>query len=472
MKKPLALLALLLLGACVPKDAPQVTPLEPAQLGLGAAAAPRVQGEWWKAFGDPQADRLAAQVVAGNPTLQAALARIRGARAELQSANAADQPQIELQGSEQRELLSKDFIIPPPYAGTWRWMGNVQANLTWSLDFWGKQAALIAKAQDQAQAAALDAQAARLALSGAFAQAYIDLYLAYVSADIADQAVAEREEILRLTQNRFNAGLENPQSLEQAKSALSASKSYRLRLSAQRDLDVHAIAALAGQGAADYGAITRPTPKLDVALPMPASLPADLLSRRPDILAARARIDAAMQGRAAAKADFYPNIDITAFAGFQAIGLSNLASGDAFTTGLGPAVHLPIFDAGKLRADYRGATAKLDEAVADYNGAVVNAIKQSADAMTQVSSLAQQRAELENSLASAEKSFAFAQTRYKTGLSDQVTLLGAENNVLLLRQQYAALMTQQVGQRILLMLSVGGGFNPTDITVAYKDKTP
>src|ERR1019366_5236480 len=99
------------------------------------------------------------------------------------------------------------------------------------------------------------------------------------------------------------------------------------RVAAQRDLDIHAIAALAGQGAALYPTIVRPTPDLDAALPLPASLPADLVSRRPDILAARARVDAAAKGREAAHADFYPDINLAAFAGFQAVGLSNLLTG-------------------------------------------------------------------------------------------------------------------------------------------------
>lgn len=471
MKKPLAaLLCALLLSACVdtPPTDPQVAQLDAGKLGLGQAPMAQVPVTWWTAFDDPQVNRLAPQVMANNPSLSKAMARLHAAQAQLSVNQAQDLPQVTLDGQEQRLLFSKDYIIPPPYGGSYRWYGQVVGNLTWNLDFWGKQAALIDKARGTAEAAALDVEAAHLAVSGAFAQAYIDLLLNYQNGDIADATVAEREGIVKITQGRFDAGLENASALEQAKALLSIAQADQLRYQAARETDVHAIAALAGEGANAYAGIVRPTPKLDAALPLPASLPADLLARRPDILAARARIDAAMAGRKAAKAAFYPDINIVALAGFQAIGLSNLFSGDAFTYGAGPAVHLPIFDAGKLRAEYAGATADLDEAVADYNDAVVNAIKQAADAMTQVKSLEQQRLRQQAAVESAQRAFQIAEDRYRSGLSTQLPMLQAESTLLQARQALAAVTAQGVIERITLLLTVGGPFN-TDTKIAKQD---
>jgi NodT family efflux transporter outer membrane factor (OMF) lipoprotein len=440
--------------------------MAPASLGLGAANAPTPQGAWWESFGDPQVNRLAGLLVKDNPTLAAAIARIRSAESQASVAGANDLPQINLDGQDQRDLLSKDYIIPPPYGGTYRWFGQVETNLTWSLDFWGKQAALIAQAKNSAEASVLDAQGARLALSGAFAQTYINLYLAYVDGDIANETVAERQEILDLTQNRFNAGLENASAVEQAKALLSLAKVDRARVAAQRETDIHAIAALAGEGASLYPTIVRPTPNLDAALPLPDTLPADLLARRPDILAAQARVAAAAKGREAAHDEFYPDINLAAFAGFQAVGLSNLISGNAFTMGVGPAIHLPLFDAGKIRAQYAGATAGLDVAIADYNGAVVTAIKQTEDAMTEVRSLTSERADQQAALDSATRAFALAEERYKDGLSDQIPMLTTESTLLSARQQMAALVAETAEQRVTLLLSVGGDFDPSQILTA------
>jgi NodT family efflux transporter outer membrane factor (OMF) lipoprotein len=461
-KKSGALLTSLLLTACVdaPPTTPQVASVEQSRLGLTGEAAPHAPRDWWKAFDDPQVDRLAASVIANNPTLTSALARIRAAQAELAINRADDRPQVSLNGSEQRTLFSQNYIIPPPFGGSYSWYGSLTADLSWNLDFWGKQAALIEKARNTATAAALDAEAAHLALSGAFAQAYINLLLNYQYGDIADATIAERSEILKITQGRFNAGLENGSAVEQAKSLLSIAKADQLRFAAAREMDIHAIAALAGQGADIYQTITRPNPNLDVALPLPQKLPADLLARRPDILAAKARVAAAIKGREAAHADFYPDINLAALAGFQSLGLSNLLTGNSFTMGIGPAIHLPIFDAGKLRAQYARSTADLDLAVSDYNGAVLGAIKQTADAMTQVASLAAQRTQQQDAVNSAERAFRIAEDRYRSGLATQLPMLTAEATLLQARQALAGVVAQGAQQRITLMLTVGGSFEP------------
>ncbi len=401
-----------------------------------------------------------AQALGANPNLQSALARIRAAQAEVSAGRTATYPQINLDGTEQRELLSNAYGLLPRYGGSWQWVGDVEARMNWSLDFWGKQAALIDRARGLAHAASLDAAAARLALSGSFVGSYIGLLLAYQNIDIAAQTVAERQTILDLTQSRVNAGLENEAALEQAKALLALAKIEVMRSKAQRDMAIHAIAALIGQGASVYATIEQPAPSLEAGLSLPEVLPADLLARRPDILAAHARVTAAASGREAAHADFYPNINLTAAIGFQALGLSSLFTSNGLVMGAGPAIHLPIFDAGKIRAQYALATADLDAAVADYNGTVVGAIRQTADALTQVAALTEQHAQQQAALDSADRAFALAKERYRLGLSGQIPMLTAESTLLQARQQMAALMAQSAAQRVTLLLSVGGGFNP------------
>lgn len=472
MRKPFALMSALMLSACVatPPTDPQVKPVEPADLGLAGAPAPQADADWWKVFRDPQVDRLAQQVMTANPTLTAALARMRAAQAALAASHTQDLPQLSLDGNDQRTLFSKNYIIPPPYAGTWHWYGTLGADLSWNLDFWGKQADLIARARYTADAMALDVAAARLALSGSFAQTYLDLLLNYQYGDIADEAVAERSEILKITQGRFDAGLENGSALAQAKVLLAQAKADQLRYAAARAADVHALAALAGEGANAYDAIMRPAPDLAVRLPLPDKLPADLLSRRPDVLAAKARVLAAIQGRDAARASFFPDINLTAMAGFQSLGLANLITGNSFTTGVGPAIHLPIFDAGRLKAQYASATADLDGAVADYNGAVVNAIQQTADAMTQVKSLDGQIAQQREAVVNAQKAFQIAEDRYRGGLDTQLPMLSTQAMLLQARSGLAALMCASTRQRITLLLTVGGSFTPSPDTTQIADK--
>ena len=464
MNKSLAaalILALPLVG-CVqaPSTTPSQSEIVPTSLGLGSEAAPRPAADWWKAFNDPQLDRLVEQLLANNPTLQGALARIRAAEAEVSSARSLQYPNINIDGTDTAQLVSKEFVYPQRFGGTWQWVGDVEARLRWSLDFWGRQAALIERARNVREAASLDANAARLALAGQFAQSYVALLLAWQNIDIAHQTLEERQTILDLTQSRVTSGLENEASLEQAKALLAMAGMELRRTEAQRDIGVHAIAALIGRGADAYPSIARPAVAVENALPLPEHLPADLLSRRPDILAAQMRISAASAGREAAHADFYPNIDLTAALGFQAIGFNNLFSSDALTAGVGPAIHLPIFDAGRIRAQYASATADLDAAVADYNGTVVRAVRQTADALTEVASLADQRRQQKQALDSADRAFDLAKERYRLGLSGQIPMLTAEATLLEARRQMAALVAEAANQRVALLLAAGGGYNP------------
>ena len=371
-------------------------------------------------------------------------------------------------------MLSKDYIIPPPYGGSWRWLGALQGNLTWSLDFWGKQSALIDKAHDTEQAAMLDAQGAKLALSGAFAQIYVNLMLAWQNGDIADRTVAERSEILQLTQSRASAGLENQQAVEQATALLSLAKIDQMRFAVKRELDIHAIAALTGQGAAGYAGIT------------PAATGAGrgvaVASRRCPPICCRAALMCWPRWRAVSMppprgarrrmpTSIPASISPPHGPGRRS-GSPTCSAPMPSPWAPAPTFHLPIFDAGKIRAQYAGATAQLDLAVADYNNAAMDAIKQAADAMSQVKSLKGQRAEQDAALASAEKSFALAEERYKAGLSNQIVMLNAESTLLQAREQAAALASSDVSQRITLMLSVGGGFNPPAVPTKAADAAP
>ena len=473
MKRAAALIAAAaLLSACV--DTPSTTPSEVAlkseALGLSAAPAPTVPDRWWTAFNDPQLDALVDQALKGSPTLAAALARVREAQSELSSARARTYPQVTLDGQDVYQRFSKNYIIPPPFAGTYRWFGQVQANLTWSLDFFGKEETQIARARAGARAAALDATAARLLLAGSVTQAYVALWRAEVLVDVGGEAVAQREGIAALTAGRVRAGLDVLQSQKQAGALLALAREDLTRAVAARDLAVHQIAALIGRGADAYD-IKRPALS-DTVLALPATLPADLLARRADIAAAQARIEAAFQGREVARKAYYPDIDLVALAGTAAIGLGNLFSSSSFQLGAGPAIHLPIFDAGKLDADYAGATAGLDEAVADYNETVVSAVRQTADAITTLDSLQNQAADQRAALADAQSSFELARERYRSGLSPQQNTLDAQGLLIQAQTGSAALAADTLSARVTLLMAIGGGYVPQSDSTANAISKP
>jgi NodT family efflux transporter outer membrane factor (OMF) lipoprotein len=461
-----------LLGGCVsaPSTTPSQTALKPETLGLGATPTPAISDVWWTSFGDPQLDRLVDEALKGSPTLAVAMARVRQAQSQLSSTRAGTYPQLTFDAQETRERFSNDYIIPPPFGGTTQWIGTVQANLSWSLDLFGKEAAQVERARADAHAAELDATAARLMLAGSVTQAYIALWRAYVLIDVAQETVTQQQGILSLTSGRVRAGLDNPASQKQAEALVAIARQDLISAVAMRDLAVHQIAALIGRGADAYD-ISRPRLD-DAALALPQVLPADLLARRADIAAAEARIDAAFQGREVARKAFYPDVNLLGLAGWAAIGLAPMFSASALNYGAGPAIHLPIFDAGKLRADYAGATAGLDAAVGDYNESVVVAVRQTADALTQLKNLQDQEGEQKTALAAADASFKLATERYRSGLSPQLNALNAESLLIQSRRQNAALGADIASARVTLLMAIGGGFvNSTTTTISENQDT-
>jgi NodT family efflux transporter outer membrane factor (OMF) lipoprotein len=213
-------------------------------------------------------------------------------------------------------------------------------------------------------------------------------------------------------------------------------------------------------------------PALDVAaaLPVPADLPINLLARRPDVLSARRSVDAADASRAAAKAAFYPSVTLQSLAGIGAFGLHDLLQWNARGYSAGPAISLPLFDGGRLRAQYRGSEAALDAAVDSYNDTVLRAVQQTADQITGLGALERERLDQQQTLDASEAAYRLAEERYRAGLANYLTVLNAETQVLVARQTMLDIITSQANARVKLLLAVGGSFDPKNdgLSVARK----
>lgn len=462
MRIALILAVALTLGGCVipQKEDPASAPIATESLGLSGASVAPAQKDWWKELGDPQLDALIDAGLSNSPTLVQAMARVRGAQARTLAAGAADDPRFSFDADETFQRFSENFYIPPPYGGHTYWLGQTTASMAWDLDFWGRQADLINQANSQLSASHLDVAAARLALAGSITQAYVDLQRSWELIDIAVRLETQRQHLLELTQQRVSAGLDTQMEVRIAESLLPQARAARLQAESQRDLALHQLAALTGRGADRYAQFVRPQLKLDAALGVPDRLPADLLARRPDILAAKARIDAATAGREAAHAAFYPDVDLKAFVGTQAIGLDKLFDGGSLIYGVGPALHLPLFDAKRLRAGYKEATAELDASVASYNSTVLTAVRETADQLTLNDSLTRQIEQAEQTFSAARGAYDLAQKRYEAGLSTQLVVLDAESRVLDAKRALVALNANRLLSRVNLLLTLGGSFDP------------
>ncbi|AMN47945.1 RND transporter [Steroidobacter denitrificans] len=465
--------AVLVLASCAaPREPGNIAPIAVPSLGLAAEAAAPIDAQWWKTFGDPQLDRILGDALAGSPTLEAALARVRLAESALAVSEAARRPQLTLDANGQIQRLSDAYIIPPPYGGSTRWIGQAQANLGWDLDFWGRQAAAVGQARAETDAAGLDYAAASLALAGSIAQTYIELTRVERQFGLAQRVLVEREQALLLVGLRVRSELAGERDARAAEILRAEAQQVLVRVQGQREMLVHALALLAGQGADYYATIRPPTPALDAVLPLPAELPADLLARRPDILSTQARVDAALAGRETARTAFYPNFNLIGLAGAQAIGLNHLFGKDAVTYGAGAAVHLPIFDGGRLRAEYAGANARVDAAIADYNQAVLSAVRETADALTRVANLSATLDVQRTAAAGTAELRRLDEVRFISGLGSRLELIDAELRLLSARQETVDLEADQAVARIRLLLALGGGFDSEAGSAALVDTRP
>jgi NodT family efflux transporter outer membrane factor (OMF) lipoprotein len=237
--------------------------------------------------------------------------------------------------------------------------------------------------------------------------------------------------------------------------------------SARADLDLideqiaqtrDAIAALLGQGPDRGLALQRPATTRLKAFGLPARLSADLIGRRPDVVAARWRAEAAAKRIGEAKAAFYPDINLTAFVGQQSLYLRELFAAGSDVGQVGPAISLPIFDAGELRGQLRGAKADYSEAVASYDAALTQALREVADAAASERALDQRLKDSREALADREEAYRIARLRYEGGLANYQTVLIAEDSVLQSRRTVVDLEARAFSLDIQLIKALGGGY--------------
>ncbi|WP_326534860.1 efflux transporter outer membrane subunit [Pseudorhodoferax sp.] len=449
--------------------APQAQLREAASVGVPpatAATAPAVETAWWRAYGDPALDQLVDQALAGSPSLGLAQARLARALAVVEVADAALLPQVGLGVDLTRQRYTETGAVPAPLAGTVREIGLLQLSSSWELDFFGKNRAALDAALGGVRAAAADAQAARALLAQQIVRGWLQLARAQDQLAVAERTLAQRGEQLALVKDRLDAGLDTHLELRQAEGGLPEARQQIEALREQIQLSRHALAALAAQPPESLQGAAPSLARLQ-APGLPAVLPADLLGRRADVQAARWRVEAATRDVDAARAQFYPNISLTGFAGLSSIGLSNLLQAGSLQWGIGPALRLPLFDAGRLRANLRGKAADVDAAVESYNGAIVGAVREVADQLVSVRSVTLQQQEQRAAQEAAEGAYAIAKQRYGAGLGNYLQVLTAESNVLAQRRQQVELAARALDVQAQLAHALGGG-----VTVDPAPATP
>ncbi|MFZ2235539.1 MAG: efflux transporter outer membrane subunit, partial [Dokdonella sp.] len=391
-----------------------------ADIKLSDAAWPAT--DWWRALGDPQLDALIDEALRGNPNLEAADARTRLALAQADATDAAQKPTVGA-GFSASGIRIPESVVEPPIGGHYSTLYRATVNFEYGIDLWGGKRAAWEAAVDRVHASEVDAQAARVLLSGNVARGYADLANAFAMSDVAQRELDRATDVRKLTDQRVRAGIDSLLQFKQADARVPAARQQMA--AAQFDV-VRARSALAGLLGAgpDRGlAINRPKTFNKVALELPSHLPAELLGRRADIVAARWRVEAASRDIDVANAAFYPNFDLTAAVGLASLGLSNFLTAQSRYYQVAPAVSLPIFDGGRLRSGLSARDAQRDLAVANYNQRLVSALRSVADAITAMRSFDEQVAASDEVAATTRAAYDLAMRRYNGGVGNYLEAL-------------------------------------------------
>ena len=415
--------------------------------------------DWWRAYKDPQLDQLIDEAVKGSPTLAQARARLDKAGAVVGQNRASLLPSLSGQASVTENKQSYNYGIPPLFVPHgYNDYGQMQLNFAYEFDFWGKNRSAVAASVSDAKAAEADAAEARLTLSTAVASSYADLARLYAERVVAQRSVQSRQETLDLVVRRVADGADTQAEQKQAEAGPPAARADLAAIDEQIVETRNQIAALLGDGPDRGLAIQPPAEPAPKAFGLPQRLAADLIGRRPDVVAARWRAEAMAKRVGVARAQFYPDINLVADIGFQALGVRNLFESGSDIGQVGPAVTLPIFEGGRLRAGLHGAHADYDEAVAVYDGALVEALHDVADAAAAERALGERLSQSRAALVAYEEAYRIARLRYDGGLANFQTVLLAEDSVLQSRRTVVDLEARAFSLDIQLVKALGGGY--------------
>lgn len=430
-----------------------------AAASLQAPPAPWPLERWWTAYGDAQLDTLIDEALRDSPDLQAVAARLRRAEAFSQVAGAPLLPQVSAAASISEQKLSYNHLTPRAITPQgWNDYGRLSVDLGWELDFWGRNRAGLAAATSELEAYRAEQAQARLNLAAAVTAGYADLAQWFAVRDTVAATVALRRRAVVLFSLRFDNGLETRGSLYEAKGRLASAEGELLSVDEQIGLARNRLAALLGAGPDRGLVIQRPDVMPGEGVGLPQALAADLLGRRPDVVAARRMVEALDSRILQKKADFYPNVNLTAFIGLQSLGLDMLSKGGSSIGGLGPAISLPIFTGGRLRGELKGAEAAREEAVANYNRTVTQALQEVASAGLSQKALAAQLEKGRAAVAAAGETHRVARNRHEGGLANALEVLYAEDAWLGSQRSLTLLQARALSLDVALKRALGGGY--------------
>jgi multidrug efflux system outer membrane protein len=465
LKKTAPLLAMLLAMAGCAHVTPDLHPLTQRDIagaelasGIKLAREGWPQAQWWTAYHDEQLNALIKQALTSGPTLEVAAAQIGTASSTLQRTAADVGVDISAYANANRQRYSGTGLFPAPIGGTWFTAETLRLDVRYNFDWWGKNRAQVAAAVGELTAGRAAYAQAEQALAAAVAQSYFRLQGAWARLANTEQLAAAQTALAQDKAKRIARGLANADEQRGAELELNLIRKRQAELRADIGREREALRALVG---ADSSALAdlKPQPLNATPHALPARLGIELLARRPDLQAARWKLEASLSRIDAAKAAFYPDVNLTGSIGLDTVKLENLLQAASRTLYVGPTLTLPLFDSRRLDAQLDSARTGRNERIAEYNQAVIDAVRDVAQDGVQLQGIEQQIARQAEATGLARAQMASAQARLDHGLADRGSVLNAQ--LALLRQRDADLYLQQVQllAEVALTNALGGGYH-------------
>ncbi|MEW5943159.1 MAG: efflux transporter outer membrane subunit [Pseudomonadota bacterium] len=453
-----AALAVLLAGCTIGPDYVRPDMPLPAKwrnAGKGAPASTEQSAQWWKNFNDPVLEKLVAQALESSLDLKLARARIREARAQLVVAEAAGAPNVTASASAARGMNSAN-VVQSSSAGTVFSTGGVVYDLykagfdaQWELDLFGGVRRSVEAAQATAEAAEEDGRAVQISLLGEVARNYIELRAAQRQIAIARENARAQQETAGLVRSRYRAGLSSDLDVARAEAQAAATAAQIPPLEAALDKAVHRLGVLLGKAPGALAEdLAREAPVPISSAQVAAGLPSELLQRRPDIRRAERQLAAATALTGAATADLFPRFNLAAMIGLQSSDASTFTDGGSKAWSLVPGLSLPVFNAGRIRANIEAKDAQQEQALAKYQAAVLSALEEVENSLAVYVREQLRRESLLQAEEANRRAVALASERYVKGLASFLDVLDAERSLYaaqsLLSQSEASLSSDLV----------------------------
>ena len=420
-----------------------------------------VHSAWWRDFGDQTLDKLELQLEVSNQSLHAAEAQYRQARALVRAARSAFFPTIGVQGAVTRSegsignAASTDNKVINTYGAS--------ADLNWELDLWGRIRRGSEAARASAQAGAADLAGARLSLQAELATDYFNLRIVDAQKKLLERTVAAYEETVRLTQNRYDAGVVMRSDVVQAQVQLKSAQAQLIDVSADRAQLEHAIALLLGKPPSDFSLASV---EAEIALPAtPQTVPSDLLEQRPDIAGAERRVASANAQIGVARSAYFPQLTLSGSGGYRNTVFADLFSLPSRIWSVGPALAETLFDGDARRAESERTKAAYDESVAQYRQTVLTGFQEVEDNLAALRILADEAQIESEAVDLARESVRLITNQYKAGTVAYIDVVNLQATLYTNERTALALQGRRITAHINLVKALGGGWNQTQAPV-------